>query len=163
MKWWMVVFCLFFLTGCSAQPVWETVEDGIPAEVPILQTYDISVDLPLTYLDGNEKDCLYTSGSVEVHTTSFYASDLDAAVRQLSGFSAEDLNIVKTLRETLPEYQFAWYSETEEGGRLFRADLVMDDTACYAVVCSAPETAEGFHEQARQVFSAFTLSEPEKI
>ena len=163
MKWWMIVICLVFLTGCSAQPVWETVEDGIPAELPVLQTYEISLDVPMTFLGGSRKDSLYACGSVEVHTTSFYAADLDAAVRQLSGFSAEKLNIVKTHRNVLPEYQFAWYSETEEGGRLYRADLLMDDTLCYAVICSAPETAEGFHEQARQVFSAFTLSAPEKI
>ena len=163
MRWWMVALCVMMLTGCSAKPVWETVEDVIPADVQRVQSYEISLDLPLTYLGGSGDDCLYQSGSVEVQTTAFYAADLDAAVRQLSGFSAEQLSIVKTLRDTLPEYQFAWYSETEEGGRLFRADLMMDGTACYAVVCSAAETSEGFHEQARTVFSAFMLSDPEKI
>lgn len=163
MRWLILVWCLLLLTGCGAQPVWETVEDIIPTDGQILHTYDISLDLPLTYLGGNDRNCLYASGSVEVETTSFYAVGLDEAVRQLSGFLPGQLNMIKTVRNDLPEYQFAWYSETEEGGRLFRADLVMDDTACYAVVCSAPETAEGFHEQARAVFSAFVLSEPEKL
>ncbi len=165
MKWWIIVLCVVLLTGCSAKPVWETVDDVLPADGQVFHQYEILLDIPqsLTYLGGSGKDCLYQSGAVEVQTTSFYAADLDAAVRQLSGFSADHLNIVKTLRENLPEYQFAWYSETEEGGRVYRADLVMDDAVCYAVVCSASETAEGFHEQARQVFSAFTLSDPEKI
>ncbi len=163
MKWLVVICCLILLTGCGAQPVWETVEDGIPEELPVLHTYEIALDLPLTYLGGSGENILYQSGTAEVETVSFYAADLDAAVRQLSGFSPEQLNMVKTVRDDLPEYQFAWFSQTEEGGRLFRADLVMDGTACYAVVCSAPETSEDFHAQARAVFSAFTLSEPEKI
>lgn len=163
MRWLVLVCCLFLLTGCSAQPVWETVEDILPAEGQFLHNYDISLELPLTYLGGNGKDCLYASGTLEVETASFHAADLDAAVRWISGFSPEQLNMIKTVRDDLPEYQFAWYSQTEEGGRLFRADLVMDGTACYAVICSAPETAEGFHEQARAVFSSFNLSETEKV
>ena len=163
MKWWMIVCCVLLLTGCSAQPVWETVEDVIPTDNQRAFVYEISVDLPLTYLDSGGNYSLYETGSVEIQTASFHASSMDTAVREISGFSAEDLNIVKTIRETLPEYQFAWYSETEEGGRLYRADLVMDGTACYAVVCSAPESESGFHEQARQVFAAFSLSGSEEV
>ena len=163
MKWWMIVCCVLLLTGCSAQPVWETVEDVIPTDNQDAFGYEISVDLPLTYLGGSGENCLYKSGSVEIQTVSFHAFSLDAAVRELSGFSTKNLNIVKTIHESLPEYQFAWYSETEEGGRLYRADLVMDGTACYAVVCSAPESESGIHEQARQVFSAFSLSGLEEV
>lgn len=45
MKWLVLICCLFLLTGCGAQPVWETVEDIMPADAQVLHTYDIFLDL----------------------------------------------------------------------------------------------------------------------
>lgn len=159
---------LVLLTGCST-PAWETVEDFLPSQ-PVsgwLETaYEIRIGLPeQAELTWEAEGCkLYEAGDLEIETDTFLASGLDSAVRRLSGYEAERVSILQTKRFDLPEYQFAWYSQTGEGGRLCRADLVIDGTVCYAVVCSAPEDAGNLlEEETRQVFASFGLSDGEQV
>jgi len=158
---------LAMLVGCSAQPVWETVEDYQPAEAVMQQDprYEITIGVPeqMTLVEETADTSLYESEELEVLTTRFQSADLNAAVRHLSGFDADRLNILQTSRFDLPEYQFAWYSQSEEGGRLYRANLVMDGMTCYAVVCSAAEEKSDFSGQVRQVFASFGLFAPEPV
>lgn len=165
----IVLVCLvLMLTGCSVHTAgWETVEDFVPTatETNDSPLYAISVGLPDAALTDEAEGCRrYETGTLQVETSTFLASDVNSAVRHLSGYEAERLTILQTSRFDLPEYQFAWYSQTEEGGRLCRADLVMDGMNCYAVVCSAPEEAgEGSWTEARKVFAAFGLSPAESV
>ena len=159
---------LFLLTGCSVSTAtWETVEDQLPElSTAAEQTrYDIAVGLPETALTDEVEDCRrYETQALQVEVSTFFASDFQDAVHRLSGFSADKLTVLQTSRFGLPEYQFAWYCQTEEGGRLCRADMVMDGVTCYAVVCSAPESGgEAAREAARQVFSSFGLLPAELV
>lgn len=162
-----LLMCLvLLLSGCTAAaPVWETVDDVLPAE-PVASWLDEAYTIAIAVPDGAEllastDGCrLYgtASGDYEVETSVFLASSLNSAVRRLSGYDADHLLIVETTRFSKPEYHFAWYAETEEGGRLSQADLVMDGSNCYAVVCSSLETAgNAYDDDSRQVFSSFGL------
>lgn len=151
---------LLLLVGCSVQPTaWETVAD-VPASGQGNMEYEIMVGLPETALTDESETCRhYETADLQVDVWTFFVSDMDTAVRQLSGFEAEKLTVLQTSRFGLPEYQFAWYCQTEEGGRLCRADLVMDGMTCYAVVCSFLEDAgESAWTEARQVLSSFGLT-----
>ena len=161
----LVLMILLLLTGCGAAPVWETVEDFVP-EVPVsawqedARTVQIRVPEGTVLAEAADGYQLYEAGELLIETSTFLASDLDTAVRRLSGYERDRLMILQTTKFDLPEYQFAWYSQTEEGGRLCRADLVMDGMTCYAVVCSTPEAAgDSYDTQSRQVFASFDLSE----
>ena len=157
---------LMILTGCSL-PVWETVEDPVPVEpIPVWQdeAYEIQLGIPeeASLLAEHDNGAIYATahGELEIETSTFLAPDLAYAVRQLSGFTQDQLTILQTQRFGLPEYQFAWVSQSEQGMRLYRADLVMDETCCYAVVCSSLEEAGDYAAfQARQVFSTFGLGQ----
>ena len=164
MKWWILISCLFLLTGCAAQPVWETVEDNVEL-VTQQANYDVLLPMPeqAEVIGTHNGDTLYQMGSMEVLTTMFYAADYQSAVKHLSGFEAENLNILQTSRFDMPEYQFVWCSQSEEGGMVYRADLLMDGMSCYAVVCGAPETDDTFQDGVRQVFSSFGLYAPEQV
>ncbi len=167
MKICSLLLCLvLLLSGCSAAaPVWETVDDVMPAQPAgswLDQASTILIGVPegLELLASADGYCLYgdPSGDYEVETSIYLASSLDSAVRQLSGYDADRLLIIETTRFNLPEYHFAWYSETEEGGRLNQADLVLDGTSCYAVVCSSLEASgNAYDQETRQVFSSFGL------
>ena len=158
------------LSGC-AMPVWETVEDELPvSEVSVWQeeTYTIQLGLPETVSLTETRDGWQSysdaDGILEIETGTFLTSGMDSAVRMVSGFNAEDLTVLQTSRFGMPEYQFAWVSQTEQGSRLYRADLVLDGTVCYAVICSRPETAGNDRDQQiRQVFSTFGLFTDEEV
>lgn len=164
MRFFVLISLVLVLSGCSLQTAaWETVTDRISEQKQAV--YDITVGISESALTDQTDHCRhYETQSLQVEAHTFQASDLNGAVRYLSGFEAEKLTILQTSRFALPEYQFAWYSQTEEGGRLYRADLVMDGMTCYAVVCSFPEEAgETAWSEARQVFSSFGLSPTELV
>ena len=166
----IAVVLAWLLSGCGGT-AWETVCDVLPAEtVPAWQddVYDIVIGIPedTVMLAENETGALYTSehGELEIETAAFLTSGVDDAIHRVSGFSGDQLTILKTQRFGLPEYQFAWVSQTEQGARLYRADLVLDGTCCYAVVCSNLEDAGDYAAfQSRQVFSTFGLYQNEGI
>ena len=165
-----VLIVFLMLTGCS-EPVWETVSD--PAEIgadTVWQehAYTLQIGVPdgVSLVEETAEGRLYATedGELEIETRTFLTSGVDQAIRELSGYVREDLTVLQTQRFGLPEYQFAWVAQTESGSRLYRADLVLDGTCCYAVVCSSLEEAGDYYAfQARQVFSSFGLSEQETV
>lgn len=166
-KWWLLVLSCVLLSGCqTSMPIWERVEDTLPA-APVgfwqEDTFQMELELPTGLSLETEEDGVrvYSTddGSMEVQTSMFLTSGLAAAVRSLSGFSLDHVTVVETTHGPFPEYQFAWYSLTEQGGRLYRADLIFDGLCCYAVVCSTLEAKGDLYQaQVQQVFSSFTLT-----
>lgn len=162
---------LLMLSGCGAvQTVWETVDDTLPNEVGTLrEAYTISFDVPLDAADnlsddGARRVYMGGDGGYEISAETIAAESIDTITRQLSGFSAEQLQIVTTRRFGMPEYQFAWYASGDEGGRLYRADVLMDGTYGYALVFSVSESAGARYAQtAEQVFASFNLFYDEKL
>lgn len=158
------------LTGCSRQ-AWETVDDEMPAAPAALwmdETYTIQIGVPsdAELLVSKEGWHVFSTdnGAFELETRKFLASGLNDAVKTLSGFSLEQLTVLETRRFDLPEYQFVWVTQTEQGSRLCRADLVMDGADCYAVVCSTLEQAgDTYEEYTRQTIATFGLFTDEGV
>ena len=160
---------LVFLTGCSS-PVWETVDDTIEVSASswLEEVYSIEIGVPraVSLLDTCDDRSIYSNddGSFEVETWTFLASDLDTAVKMLTGYRADELNILQTERFDLPEYQFAWVTQTEQGSRICRADMVVDGLDHYAVICSTLEGAgDTYASDVRQVISTFGLYTDEGV
>lgn len=165
----IVLLLLLFLTGCST-PAWETVSDSL-TDQPVswlTDVYTIETSLPqgVELLAQTDGWSVYSNqdGTMEVETRVFPASDLTSAVKVLSGYEVDRLNILQTERFDMPEYQFAWVTQTECGQRLSRADIVIDDTNCYAVVCSTLEQSGNMYaEDVRQVIASFGLYTDEGV
>lgn len=167
-----LLLCLLLLCGCAGtSTTWETVDDVLPeepVEVWLDRTETILIGVPqgLELLAEADGYALYgdAAGDFLVETSTYLASGLDSAVRQLTGYDTDRLLMIGTTRFGLPEYHFAWYAQTEEGGRLHQADLVMDGTCCYAVVCSSLEVSgNAYDQEIRQVFSSFGLYRDEGV
>ncbi len=167
----IVCFALL-LSGCgAAETVWETVDDTLPVQVAApADAYTMSFDVPVdavasAFSDGGaQRVYAQKDGDYEISAETISAEGIDAVVRRLSGFSAEQLQIVQTRRFGMPEYQFAWYASGDEGGRLYRADVLMDGSYGYALVFSIREgLGVSYEKTAEQVFSSFNLFYDEKI
>ncbi len=163
------LLCLL-LSGCTAT-AWETVEDETPAVTVsswLEDAYSVRFGVPASavLLEEREGWQVYGTedGSLEIETRTFLASGPESAAKTVSGFDASELTILQTSRFGLPEYQFAWVSQTEQGSRLYRADLVLDGVDCYAVICSRPEDAgSAADDEIRQVFASFGLDIDEGV
>ena len=162
---------VILLSGCGSRAVWETVEDPLPTtEVSswLEEAYTIQIGVPerMDLLAEQEGCSLYSNadGSFEVETRVFLTAGLADAVQKLSGYKLEELNLLETTRFDLPEYQFSWVSQTERGLMISRADLVLEEQCCYAVICSSLESVGNDYDgQVREVLATFGLSRDETV
>lgn len=165
----LLVGMVGILTGCGAVPAWEYVQDRVmPEEVLCWQqeAYAISLGLPqdCELLEEELGRSVYGKEDLRVEKRMFLTSGKEHAIKTVSGLDASRLTVMETTRFGMPEYQFAWYQEREEGGRLCRADLIVHDQECYAVLCSTAVESGSEHEQEiRQVLSSFGLYTAEGV
>ena len=150
--------------GCAATTTWETVDDEIveasgPAEEPYIITFGVPSDvdaMPLT--DGNRSLYVQEDGDYEILSDVVTAPNHLAAIEQVSGFAAEELDVLETTRFGLPEYRFAWVSESDEGSYVSQAAVVEDGSYYYALVFSVREEAgNAYQDCAEAVFSSFGI------
>lgn len=164
----LMLSLLLILYGCSgkAETVWETVDDELPAaEVSYLdEAYSIKYDVPEdavveTFSPASGRSIReHPDGDYAITSEVFLSSGAEETIRRLSGFEPEELRVVMTERYGMPEYQFAWYAGGDEGGYLYRTDVLMDDLYCYALTFGVREgLGNAYDSTSEQVFSSFSL------
>ena len=152
-----------FLCGCRPieVPVWETVTDDVLETASYMEdAYTITLGVPKDAVEDevtrNRRVYRHVDGDYKIYTQVYLAASPESAVRQLTGFEMEQLCVIETTRFGLPEYRFTWYDAEETA--LCRADLLIDETVCYAVVFAVQESAGGAYNQlVTEVFSTFGL------
>ena len=159
------------LGGCAAaEPAWETVDDTVVLDAgsyldsAYTMLFDVPADAREDALAAAAGRTVYTNaaGDYEIVGQTLLCADADTAVRRLSGFSPEELDVIETTRFGLPEYRFAWYTSGDEGGSLCRADVLLDGTYCYALTFSARESCGNTYDStAQRVFATLSLFEDE--
>ena len=156
------------LVGCAAkqEPVWETVEDGgeVRQASYLGEAYTMMFDVPqdavLQTFSGEPGKAVYeqADGDYTILSEVLLCADADEAIRRVSGFDADQLSVIETNRFGMPEYQFAWYAGGDEGGRIYRADVLVDDLYCYALTFSVREGLGSFYDTTeKQVFASYSL------
>lgn len=129
MKRILVIFVfLLFLCGCGVKETVETVADEwmVPA---MAQPKSIRLVVP-----GEASVCtmesdtgrLYIGDCYEIAVQTLSAGDLDATLRSLSGFSVEELTVMRTMDGSAKRYEFVWTAAGEKGERLGRG-IILDD------------------------------------
>lgn len=151
--------------GCAADTVtWETVDDEIvaasgPAEEPYVITFGVPSDVdanPLT--DGHRSLYVQEDGDYEILSDVLTAPNHLAAIEEVSGFSADELDVMETTRFGLPQYRFAWVSASDEGTYVSQAAVVEDGSYYYALVFSArEEVGDTYNACAEAVFESFGI------
>ena len=158
------VVLLLALAGCQAQVQWETVDDeAVSVSAPASEPYVITFGVPEGTSKqeiSNSHQTLYVQkdGDFEILSDVLVASSLDDAVRQVSGFGADELTLVETDQSGMTKYQFAWASSGDEGGYVSRAAMVEDLGYYYVLVFSTrEEVGNAYDDCAEAVFSSFGL------
>ena len=153
---WMVVLAVS-LCGCSAEETLETVSDEWM--VPVMaQPREVSVRLPedlvLPVLE-QEGRRLYMGRDYEIMLETMAAGDLQATIRNLSGYERQQLTVLETDQGDWDRYEFVWTAAGERGHRLGRA-VILDDGDyhyCMSVLRDTGDTQIVW----RDVFSSFSL------
>ncbi len=164
---------LLCLCGCAAsEQTWEYVRDSevYPVGSYLDEAYTMFFELPSDAQCSREETTAarqvyaHENGDYELIAETMLCSSMQSAVRRLTGFEASGLQVIQTKQHGLDEYQFAWYTNGDEGGKLCRADIVFDGIYCYALSFYADEqTAMQYDTTADEIFASFSLYFDEKI
>jgi hypothetical protein len=148
---------MILLGGCKAEETLETVSDEwiVPA---MAQPREVSVRLPedlvLPVLEQEGRQ-LYMGPNYEIMLETMTAGDLQATIRNLSGYEQEQLTILETDQGEWNRYEFVWTAAGEQGHRLGRA-VILDDGDyhyCMSVLRDAEESLIVWQD----VFQSFSL------
>ncbi len=165
-KWCWAVLLGLLLTGCQAQPAWETVDDEMTAEViqvtqpPYRMTFGVPDEAVLEAFASDEYRQVYfqEDGDYEIVSEAMTAGSIEDVVKEISGFSMDEMTVMKTERGALPEYQFTWYSNSDNGGVISRASVLGDGNYYYTLVFSVQEDCgKEYEKTAKEVFSSFGI------
>lgn len=155
---WIVL--LLVLTGCTAEETFETVSDEL-VQSAMARPREITVRLPdnaVAPVLESDSEQVYLSEDYEIVIETMSAGDLDATVREVSGFSKEQLTVMETQWDDVTRYEFVWVSAGEQGDRLGRG-VILDDGNyhyCMSVLRDAEDT-EMSQIVWRDVFGSFDL------
>ena len=101
---------LALLSGCAVQTAWETVDDVLPDTVSVWteDAYRISFDVPedavVSAFSENGAATVYeqADGDYEITAQVLLSSDADGAIRRLSGFDPEQLEVLNVVNIRRP-------------------------------------------------------------
>lgn len=164
-RWTCLILLVLGLTGCTVSaPAWETVEDPLGRQTAMVRdgAYTMAFDVPTgaaaCVVGEGVQVYAQREGDYVITAQMLYASGVDSVIRRLTGLEPEQVQLLKTRRFGMEEYQFAWYAPGDEGGRLMQAAVLMDDLHGYALTFGVREGAGvSYADEVRQVFSSFNL------
>lgn len=157
--WIMVAVLAMLLGGCAREEeTFETVADDFIAPAMAAQR-EIVVDLPdnaLAPVLGGDGAQVYMSEEYQLIVQTLASGDLNATVRELTGYEQDSLTIVQTQQADVSRYDFVWACTGETGEQLGRG-VVLDDGNyhyCMTVLRDAADT-ENTQIVWRDVFGSF--------
>lgn len=157
----MMMALVLLLCGCGAEQTFETVSDEMVLSASV-QPREILLTLPQdTLLPAMETDsgCLYLCDGYDVAVQTLESGDLDATVRQISGFGSEDVTLIQTKAGEYTCYDFVWTCAAELGEQVGRAKILDDGNYHYALHAAAPaKHAEEYREIWNGIFESFGIA-----
>lgn len=148
------------LCGCATTETFETIADE-PVQPVMAVPRQITVSLPdeaaAPVLESGTEQ-IYFCEDYEIIIETAASGDLDATMRHLSGYGAEELTVVHTSPEGCERYEFVWVCAGEAGERIGRAVIVDDGQYHYCMsVLRDAENTEKSQIVWNEVFSSFRL------
>lgn len=149
------------LAGCADTAVMETVADEflIPAAAdPARILVDLPPEAAASALELDTQE-FYQCDGYDLLLQTLDAGDLNATLRQVSGFPEEKLTILRTSPGRWKRYDLVWSAMAQEGEMVGRAAILDDGNYHYALSALAPaETAQQLEEIWEAIFQSFAIA-----
>lgn len=138
------------LTGCTAAETFETVDDVYAEGEPAVMR-QVSLQLPeAAEIISSDAGTIYLCDGFEVTVQTMAAGDLNATMRSLTGFDADELTVVETGLTEAARYECVWTAAGEGGDAVGRAVVLDDGCYHYCVTVMASEDDAGALRQTWQ-------------
>ncbi|MGM9605023.1 MAG: hypothetical protein ACI3XG_08150 [Faecousia sp.] len=117
------------LAGCGRVEAAETVADVWEEPISVAAPREVRLELPgeaVACAMESDTGRLYFGDGYEVMVQTLSSGDLDATIRELTGFDRENITVIQTQAEYPKRWEFAWAAAGEDGERVGRG-VVLDD------------------------------------
>ena len=146
--WIFAGLAALLLCGCSGRkeapaPVGEPIPVGVERELPYTAVLP-RAETAMRMISESPAGACWESPAGDCYwVTTLSGPDVDQALRELTGFSAEKLRPYRQERFGMEEYRFTWTTENEEGTYLCLGQLHRDENYCYGLAVCWREDADG--------------------
>ncbi len=157
-----ICFVLVLLSGCTSQETFEEIKDVWTPETPEMQEISLSlpdnVSMEVMEHDNSGKLYLCDDYTISLHTTA--SGDLDKTLREVTGFSKDNLQVMETRLGTLKRYDCVWSAAGEGNDQIGRVS-VLDDGNYHYVLTAIGDAAATKELNAvwQKIFHSFALKD----
>lgn len=160
----IVLALALLLTGCGKQKTMETVDDTYvqPPQAVMQQVVAQLPDEAAVPIMQTDTGKLYACDRYTISLQTFQSGDLTKTVREISGFSREELKIMETSWEGVKRYDFVWVAAGEGDQQVCRACILDDGDYHYVMTASADAADAGDLQSVwREIFNSYRLVSPD--
>jgi len=159
---WIIVILALLLTGCQSVPTFETLGNVYgQQEQRVQRTFSLKLpeDAAAQTVTG-DTGTIYFCDGYEILVETMSAGDLNATLRTLTGFGADQLTLMETKRSDHSCYECAWTSAAEAGFQVGRTKILDDGNWHYCLTVFAPADDVGaLQEDWKLLFESFALTQ----
>lgn len=153
---------LFLLSGCSAAQTFETLGPVMhqSEQLPVISAVELALpDSAVAQTFGSDTEQFYECEGYTVLRQTYLSGDFDRTVRQLSGFSPENLTVLESGEASAKRYDWVWTAVGDSGDLVCRAAVLDDGNYHYCICAIAPAADAGaLNAEWNRLFASFRLS-----
>ena len=161
MKKMWVILLIMLLTGCGKPESYETMSDQyFPAELPAAGVLQLSLpeEAAVLTLANESSGTLYMCQDYSIVVQTLPSGNLDATLRELTGYSRDRLQLYSRQQGSLQRYDCVWSSAGELGQQVGKAAIWDDGSFHYGVCMLMPEDmAEQLEPVWQQILTSVTV------
>lgn len=161
MKKWLVLALALLLCGC-AKTEYETMADEytpLPPEQMARMVLSFDSDQEVASMEAGEQESICFCDGYTLTRQVMEAGDLDKTLRRVTGYSRENLRIMKQNQDGCKRYDFVWSCAGEGGSQIGRGSILDDGSYHYVVTVMASEDQAGaLKDTWNGIFSSFSLN-----
>lgn len=161
-KFLCVMLALVLLSGCQQPKDLETLSDNYE-QLDLPQPKEVFLQLPedaaKAVLDAAETGTLYLCDSYSVAVQTLPAGNLDATLRQVTGYGREKLQLWEMKEGDVSRYSCVWASAGEGGDQMGKSTILDDGNYHYVLSVMAPaEDAGELADTWQQLMDSFSIA-----
>lgn len=155
---------VLLLTGCGAQPTFETVGDlQVTEDTPPVQQVllELPKDAQLQTAGTDSLDKLYLCDGFTVSLQTLEAGDLDRTLRSTTGYGRQELTLLQTSGAEQERYRCVWATAGEGQTQVGKTCIVDDGSYHYVLTVLVPEEDAGeLAAQVKNLMDSFQVVDP---
>lgn len=156
------IFVLMLFSGCQQPKDFETMSDSYEQPEPpkpCQVTLELPEDAAKAVVESAGVGTLYLCDDYTVALQTLPAGNLDATLREVTGYGAEKVQLWEKKEGNISRYSCVWASAGEGGDQMGKATILDDGNYHYVLsVMAAAEDAGDLADTWQQLMDSFSIA-----